>query len=79
MNSELTVNTEIDARGLSCPLPLLKLKQGLNHMGIGERILVLATDGGSVRDFHSFIKLSEHIMVEFAEEKDHYRYIIEKG
>ena len=60
MTKESTFNAEIDARGLSCPLPLLKAKQGLNGLNAGESLLVLATDGGSVRDFHSFVKLSEH-------------------
>ncbi len=79
MTNESEVHTELDARGLSCPLPLLKMKQALSHLKAGESVLVLATDSGSVRDFHSFIALSEHSMVEFSEEDNHYSYIIEKG
>ena len=69
----------IDARGLACPLPLLKAKQGLHQITSGESLVVLATDVGSVRDFHSFIDLSEHQLIDFTEVADHYRYVIEKG
>jgi len=69
----------IDATGLSCPLPLLKAKQGLHQIDVGEQIEVLATDAGSVRDFHTFIELSEHYLVAFEEADKHYRYVIEKG
>ncbi len=69
----------IDATELSCPLPLLKAKQGLHQINVGEQIEVLATDAGSVRDFHTFIELSEHCLVVFEEADKHYRYVIEKG
>lgn len=69
----------VDAKDLSCPLPLLKAKQGLHQINSGELLLVLATDAGSVRDFHAFVELSEHHLVEFLDENTHYRYVIEKG
>lgn len=75
----MTITKTIDARELSCPLPLLKAKQGLHQIDHGQCLLVLATDAGSVRDFHAFIELSSHTMVEFTEEQTHYRYVIEKA
>ena len=75
----MSIKQTIDARGLSCPLPLLKAKQGLHAIDTGEYLEVLATDAGSVRDFHAFIDLSQHHMVEFKELDDHYRYVIAKG
>lgn len=75
----MTAHKTIDAQGLSCPLPLLKAKQGLHQLNSGETLLVLATDAGSVRDFHAFIELSEHNMVEFRDNGSHYRYLIQKG
>lgn len=69
----------IDARGLVCPLPLLKAKQGLHQIAAGERLMALATDAGSVRDFHAFVSLSEHRMIEFSDNKTHYHYVIEKA
>ena len=41
----------LDARGLVCPMPLLKAKRALNAMEVGQRLQVLSTDQGSVRDF----------------------------
>ena len=45
---------ELDVTGLQCPMPLLKAKRALNVMAPGERLRVLATDQGSVRDFRVF-------------------------
>jgi len=45
---------ELDARGLNCPLPILRTKKSLNDMVSGQVIKVLATDPGSVRDFQAF-------------------------
>ncbi len=50
--------TEVDARGLDCPMPLLKAKRALNAMNSGEQLRVLATDSGSQRDFRVFAEQS---------------------
>ncbi len=60
---------EVDARGLNCPLPILKAKKALTDMKTGDVLCVLATDPGSVRDFQAFAKqtgntLLEHVQVE---------------
>ena len=44
----------LDAKGLSCPLPILRAKKTLKIMGNGDLLTVLATDPGSLRDFPSF-------------------------
>ena len=50
----MQVDREVDARGLNCPLPILRTKKALNDMVSGQVIKVLATDPGSVRDFQAF-------------------------
>jgi tRNA 2-thiouridine synthesizing protein A len=50
----------VDARGESCPMPLLRAKLKLNEMKDGECVKVMATDAGSVRDFEAFISLTPH-------------------
>ncbi|MBU3069553.1 sulfurtransferase TusA family protein [Aestuariicella sp. G3-2] len=70
---------EVDARGLSCPLPLLKAKQALNQMQSGETLKVLATDVGSVRDFQTFAELSGNSLLERSEEGGCYTYILQKA
>ncbi|MCX7663620.1 MAG: sulfurtransferase TusA family protein, partial [Tepidimonas fonticaldi] len=47
---------ELDARGLNCPLPILKAKKALAEMTSGQVLKVIATDAGSVRDFQAFAK-----------------------
>lgn len=47
---------ELDARGLHCPLPILKAKKALAEMVSGQVLRVMATDPGSVRDFQAFSK-----------------------
>ncbi|HQY69870.1 MAG: sulfurtransferase TusA family protein [Gammaproteobacteria bacterium] len=69
---------EVDARGMSCPLPLLKAKKALNGMGPGERVRVLSTDPGSVRDFRVFCEQSGNELLEFSCEDDIYTYVLRK-
>ena len=46
----------LDAKGLNCPLPILKAKKALSDMASGELLKVVATDPGSVRDFQAFAR-----------------------
>jgi TusA-related sulfurtransferase len=54
----------LDAKGLACPMPLLKLKQQLNRMQPGERIRVETTDSGSIQDFTAFCKQAGHTLLD---------------
>ena len=47
---------ELDARGLNCPLPILRAKKTLNAMSGGQILKIMATDPGSVKDFEAFAK-----------------------
>ncbi len=47
---------EVDARGLNCPLPVLRTKKALAEMQSGQVLRVWATDPGSVKDFQAFAK-----------------------
>ncbi len=67
----------VDARGESCPMPLLRAKLKLNEMKGGECVKVMATDAGSVRDFEAFISLTPHeLKAEHSE--DEFIYFITK-
>ena len=55
---------EVDARGLNCPLPILKAKKALADMGSGQVLKVVATDPGSVRDFQAFARQTGNELVE---------------
>jgi tRNA 2-thiouridine synthesizing protein A len=54
---------ELDARGLNCPLPILKAKKALAEMATGEILRIVATDSGSVRDFQAFAKQTGNALV----------------
>jgi tRNA 2-thiouridine synthesizing protein A len=47
---------ELDARGLNCPLPILRTKKALADLSPGEVLKILATDPGSMKDFQAFSK-----------------------
>ncbi|MTI13746.1 sulfurtransferase TusA family protein [Sansalvadorimonas verongulae] len=74
----LSINKELDARGLSCPMPLLKAKQALSAMAAGEILKVEATDPGSQRDFASFTDLVGHELLHSGLESGTYTYILRK-
>jgi tRNA 2-thiouridine synthesizing protein A len=55
---------ELDARGLNCPLPILRTKKLLNQMSGGQVLRVVATDPGSVRDFQAFARQTGNELVD---------------
>lgn len=75
----MSIIIELDARGLQCPLPLLKLKQQLNRLVPGDQVVVQATDAGSVRDFQSFAQQAGHQVRECREVEGVFHFVIEKG
>ena len=58
---------ELDARGLNCPLPILRAKKALTDMTTGQVLKILATDPGSVKDFQAFAKQTGNALLEHAE------------
>jgi tRNA 2-thiouridine synthesizing protein A len=69
----------VDARGMRCPLPLLKLKQGLAQLEIGDQVEITATDAGSWRDIPAFITLTQHEIIEQQSINDEFRFVVQKG
>lgn len=57
------IDLEIDARGLNCPLPILKAKKGLSELESGQVLKVVATDKGSLTDFAAFCKQTGHELI----------------
>jgi tRNA 2-thiouridine synthesizing protein A len=60
----MDANKEIDACGLTCPLPILRAKRALSDMRSGEVLKVLATDPNSVRDFQAFSRQTGNDLLE---------------
>ena len=51
---------EVDARGLNCPLPILRAKKALAGLASGQVLRILSTDPGSARDFQAFARQTGH-------------------
>lgn len=68
----------LDAKGLNCPLPILKSKKALKDVASGETLEVLSTDPGSVADFQAFCRTTGNELVEHDEEGGVYRFVIRK-
>jgi TusA-related sulfurtransferase len=60
----MDIHKEVDARGLNCPLPILRAKKALADMASGLLLKVLATDTGSLRDFQAFARQTGNELVE---------------
>lgn len=58
------IDKEIDTSGLNCPLPILKAKKALSELESGQILKVIATDGGSLRDFQAFAKQTGNELLE---------------
>ncbi len=79
MNTEQAIHDfELDARGLNCPLPILRTKKALNTMTSGQILRVLATDPGSVRDFQAFAKQTGHALLEMLEASGEFQFLLRK-
>jgi tRNA 2-thiouridine synthesizing protein A len=66
----------LDAKGLNCPLPILKAKKSLKTLSAGQTLEILATDPGSVADFEAFCRTTGHELVEHSIDDNIYRFII---
>jgi tRNA 2-thiouridine synthesizing protein A len=64
----MNFDKELDARGLSCPLPILKTKKALNDLASGQVLKVTSTDPGSIKDMQAFASQTGNTLVSSAEE-----------
>lgn len=69
---------ELDARGLNCPLPILKAKKALSDMASGEVLRVQATDPGSVRDFQAFAKQTGNHLLDHSENNGEFVFFMQR-
>lgn len=69
----------LDARGLNCPLPILRTRKALNTMKTGEVLQVIATDPGSVKDISAFCQQTRNQLVSLREEGNEHIFVIRKA
>jgi len=69
---------ELDARGLNCPLPILKAKKALAEMATGEVLRIVATDSGSVRDFQAFAKQTGNTLLSHTQDGREFVFLMRR-
>jgi tRNA 2-thiouridine synthesizing protein A len=68
----------VDARGLSCPMPIVKTAQAIKTIASGELFDVLATDPGSVKDFAAWSRSTGNELVEQSVDGGVYRFVLRR-
>ena len=74
----MNFDKELDARGLSCPLPILKTKKSLNGLTSGQVLKIVATDPGSVKDFDAFANQTGHTLLSSAATDKEFVFFLKK-
>jgi tRNA 2-thiouridine synthesizing protein A len=69
---------ELDARGLNCPLPILKTRKSLADMSAGQVLKVVSTDAGSVKDMQAFAKQTGNELLASEEQGKEYVFFLKK-
>jgi tRNA 2-thiouridine synthesizing protein A len=76
--NDASATAELDARGLKCPLPVLKARRALQAVAPGGLLRVLATDPGAVKDFAHFCETTGCELVESGKEGEVLRFLLRK-
>ncbi|MBR8661215.1 MULTISPECIES: sulfurtransferase TusA family protein [Brevibacillus] len=68
----------VDAKGLACPLPIVKAKKAIDTLQSGQIMEVRTTDKGSMNDFSAWIRQSNHELIEATEDNGVFIFIVKK-
>ena len=66
----------LDAKGLNCPMPIIKARKALKDMAIGDILKIEATDPGAVKDFEAFCRTTGNELVESGQSGEVYSFTI---
>ena len=69
---------ELDARGLNCPLPILRAKKALTELQSGQVLKIVATDPGSVKDFQAFAKQTGNELLSHSEADKEFTFYLKR-
>jgi tRNA 2-thiouridine synthesizing protein A len=75
---QMNFDKELDARGLNCPLPILRCKKALADLSAGQVLKIVATDPGSVKDFQAFAKQTGNELLSSAEASGEFQFFMKK-
>lgn len=68
----------LDAKGLNCPLPILKAKKALQGVPAGGLLEIHATDPGSVKDFEAFCRQTGNELLASSQEGNVFKFVIKR-
>ncbi len=74
----MNFDKEVDARGLNCPLPILRTKKALTDMLSGQVLRIVATDPGAVKDFQAFAKQTGNALVDQSANDKEFTFFMQK-
>lgn len=74
----MNFDKDLDARGLNCPLPILRTKKALGELQSGQVLRIVATDPGSVKDFAAFSKQTGNELLSQAEANKEFTFFLKK-
>ena len=74
----LEIAAQVDARGLSCPMPIVRTAQGIKPLASGALVEVLTTDAGSQKDFVAWCRSTGNELVEQSVDGSVYRFVIRR-
>ncbi|OGA17309.1 MAG: preprotein translocase subunit TatC [Betaproteobacteria bacterium RIFCSPLOWO2_12_FULL_63_13] len=74
----MNFDKDLDARGLNCPLPILRAKKALGEIQSGQVLRVIATDPGSVKDFAAFCKQTGHALLSQSQSDKEFTFFMQK-
>lgn len=77
--NQMNITKTLDAKGLACPMPIVKTKKAMDTINSGEVLEVLLTDKGALNDIPAWAKSGGHTVVEQKTEEDVLYFYIQKG
>lgn len=78
METTMEFSRELDARGLKCPLPILRTKKSLSDLESGQILKIVATDPGAERDFQAFARQTGHSLISCSADGGEFTFYLRK-
>ena len=75
----IQIDRRLDARGLACPMPIVKTAQLMKTMASGETLEVMSTDAGSVKDFAAWSRTTGNPLLDSSSDAAVYRFVLRKA
>ncbi len=69
----------LDCTGMNCPIPILRLSKAVKNLKTGERLEMIATDPGSVKDVQAWSQQTGNTLVESRQEQEKFKFIVERA